>query len=96
MVYVIIRISLDKDSKSTVRNTVYAPIFRRHGLTNTKTGTWAGRMNSSAEAFRLVCELTGELETASQNRDNLLDHVWILLDKETDQDIAEQNDEASV
>ncbi|MBN9400901.1 MAG: hypothetical protein J0I17_12050 ['Candidatus Kapabacteria' thiocyanatum] len=86
MIYVIVRVSLDKDEKSLVRNTILAPIFNKHNFANTKTGTWEVECRTSAAALEAVAELMGELQGACAERDSLLDHIWIMLDKWGDKD----------
>lgn len=89
MVYAIVRVSLDKDKKSTVRNSVLAPILSKHGFVNTKTGTWEAECTTAA-ALGAIAELTSVLEGVCSEHNGLLDHIWIMLDKFEPEDGRDQ------
>lgn len=88
MFYVIIRVSYDKDIPSVyVRNCVAAVLKNVDGgsFVNTMSGTWEKRVKKASDALAAVTELSGVLERACTSNPSILDHVWIMVDKQDKQ-----------
>ena len=80
MARVILRISMDNDTGSKLRNKI-APILRDCGLHNDGTGEWVGDsvpLGLAAEQLSDVLHLISDAtQVLNVNEDAILDHVWI-------------------
>ncbi|MBN9400722.1 MAG: hypothetical protein J0I17_11145 ['Candidatus Kapabacteria' thiocyanatum] len=85
MYYVIIRLSYDRDIPSVyVRNRVAAVLKDVDGgsFTNTMSGTWEKRVKKASDALAAVTEVSGVLKRACTSNPSILDHLWIMVDKQ--------------
>ena len=84
MYQVVVRLSLDSDTKSRVRNVV-APMLKACGLNNRGTGQWKGQVVSQALATHQLANVLDVLSNPHQvpnaNIDVELDHIWIHIDR---------------
>jgi hypothetical protein len=84
---VLIRFSLDYDSRSSVRNAI-VPVLTQCGIVRTKTGTWQSEDQhcSPAKAARQLGKLLEMLKNP-QKRVNgagahaMLDHIWFYIER---------------
>lgn len=92
---VILRVSLDKDNTSTVRNSIVKPHLEKAGFTNNKTtGTWETASSGIGKIQAALNKLLEELAelTANPFDPRMLDHLWIYMDKvETVPNSSEQD-----
>jgi hypothetical protein len=78
---IILRVSLNGDVGSVVRNTALAPILTQAGLQNTATGTWESANCDLDTAVSGMSNLFGELEGLDDAASAHLDHIWIYIDR---------------
>lgn len=81
---VIVRVSLDKDKRSFVRNSTIKSHLERAGFTNNQTtGTWetaSAGISKIQKGLNKLLEDLAEL-TANPFDPVKLDHLWIYIDK---------------
>jgi hypothetical protein len=81
---VIIRFSLDNDTKSTVRNAIEGAL-RECGIVRSTTGTWESRFADPVECAQSIGKLLDHLANPSGvsgvSPDFMLDHLWIYVDR---------------
>jgi len=84
---VIVRVSINKDSSSTIRNTVIKPLLEDAGLRKRgrSTATWESNDVPEKDAAKQLARLLPRLARAGQqegaNPKALLDHIWIYIDQ---------------
>lgn len=81
---VIVRISLNNDSGSAVRNAV-APLLQGCGLQNTRTGIWespaAGESQVAQHLQQVLALLSQAAAAPGANPAVALDHLWLYIDQ---------------
>lgn len=85
MYYVIIRLSYDRDISTVyIRNRVAAVLKDVDGgaFTNTMSGTWEKRVKKASDALATIAVVSGVLKRACTSNPSILDHVWIMVDKQ--------------
>lgn len=78
---VILRVSLNKDGGSMVRNTTLAPILNAAGIQNTATGTWESASCDLDVAVGAMSDLFDQLDGLDDETAAHLDHIWIYIDR---------------
>ena len=80
MLEVIVRMSLDRDTRGVVRNTV-ALMLNECGVGNSGTGEWRGYVHTAGDfqISNVVDVLLNLHQIPNADRDVKLDHVWIYI-----------------
>jgi hypothetical protein len=78
---IILRVSLNKDVGSVVRNNALAPILTQAGLQNTATGTWESASLALDIALGAMSSLFEALAGLDDETSAHLDHLWIYMDR---------------
>jgi hypothetical protein len=76
---VIVRISLNKDTKSKFRNGKIKPNLP--GFINSPTGTWETAGMDLADALEALASVMEQLAPLTNKNSTHLDHLWIYVDK---------------
>ena len=82
---VIVRLSLDHDKNSSIRNTI-ALALESAGIRRTKTGTWESKDAHCAPAaatkqLQTMLKILENLHKTQDAPHALLDHLWIYVDR---------------
>jgi len=82
MLEVIVRMSIDRDTSSVVRNTI-APILGACGVQNDGTGEWRGRnahpIAVAGQLSNVIDVLLNPNQINNAGMDVELDHLWIYI-----------------
>lgn len=80
---VIVRFSLNSDTRSAARNSVGA-LLRSHGINRTATGTWESAAMPEMRAAQCLAGILGQLANPAgiggANPQVHLDHLWVYVD----------------
>jgi len=80
----IVRISLNKDSNSALRNAVAATLTKA-GFERTKTGTWEIETSDEAALLRAIRTATRQVQDPTRvsgvSKNVVLDHLWVYIDR---------------
>jgi hypothetical protein len=84
---VIVRLSLNRDTQSVIRNQVVKPVLEAAGLIKRRrsTATWesqeADEVKVARQLARLLRRLARAANEAGANPKVVLDHIWIYIDQ---------------
>jgi hypothetical protein len=78
---VIVRMSLNGDDGSKVRNALAARLNKGKHFRNTATGTWESKRCVLAKAMKILSKVLLDLSGLSDPTIAHLDHIWIYIDR---------------